>query len=157
MIINCPLYMGVVVYHAKSTLPVPVPVRRTVFVYLPTFIPTYLPTYLHTCTYCKQIHKKNLWASIVFHQLLLINIKLFVIGNIFSVFICLFLVFVCYVWFASPLDVQLYVFAFCLNVFAHFAKQHLSLAHAPQYAPRGSNIHSLSRIFHLHTVPCIYL
>ena len=68
MIIICPLYMGVVVYHAESTLPVPVPVRRTVFVYLPTFI----PTYLHTCTYCKQIHKKALsfysFPSIIAHQ-----------------------------------------------------------------------------------------
>ena len=61
MIIICPLYMGLVVYHAESTLPVPVPVC----------VPTYLPTYIPVPT-ANKFTKNSLsfysFASIIAHQ-----------------------------------------------------------------------------------------
>ena len=63
-------------------------------------------------------------------------------------YICIFLVCFC-----------IHLWCFVVSVFANFAKQQMSLAHAPQCALMGPSIHSLSRpvIFFCHMLPCIFM
>ena len=117
---------------------------------------TYLPTYLHTCTYCKQIHKK----ALSFYSFPSIIAQQYETVCNWEYLQCIYLSFPCFcVLCMICLSFGCPALCFCVlfKCLCSFCETTHVTGSRPQYALRGSNIHSLSRIFHLHTVPCIYL